>query len=412
MRIVPEAAPGRQGGRVARGPPALQAYGAGVGAGRPTRALAAAGVAALVVAVLLTRGGTAAQDGDLAAPPPATAGFPVVPPDPGPAPSIGPTDVGLDGIDDARLGPRPPVTQDGGGWRDLGVTSTDGRCSLLWHTAGTRDLEVTGWQVGERIVSVAMRAVSEQPPDLASAWGTSFGDDLEVVDSRAPAVLTEEPLTGAVLDSVRSVSLVRDGIEVVFSDVGGTAGIDYVEVREPEGRECRAERSFWEPQQARPAGSPPLDVTGIGPLRFGQPAAELSGLGLQPLPFGQEDRDVLGCQVWFRDPERVPPELAGLGRVLTSGSEVVAIRLDGGGTAEGLQVGDPAESVLRAYPELAVPGVDGDLLPPFPAPLSDGRRLGVELRTPTVMPSSVDAPVPSDGQVVASIEVSTAGCDE
>lgn len=379
-----------------------------MGAGRPTKALAAAGLVGLVAVVLLTRGGTAAGDEDLAGPPPTTAGFPDLPAGPEPTRSVGVMDVGLDGTAGARLGPAPV---EGSPWVEAGITSTDGRCSLLLYQGGRAELDVTGWLVDDRVVSVAMRSLDpSSPPDLLSAWGTTFGDDLAAVDTRAPAVVQEEQLPDALVGSVRSVHRVQDGIELVVSDLGSDGGISYVEVREPDGVDCRAERWWWDGPVLAGEADLLLDDGGYGPVRFGQPVEELDALGLAPFPFGQEGPELLGCQVWVPDEAAEQPAPAGLGRVLSVSGSVTAIRLDAGTTAEGLTVGGPAGTVLAAYPEVAVRSADGDLLPPFPTTLDDGRRLDVELATPSVLPVTVDAPVDGVARVVGSVELSTRAC--
>jgi len=72
--------------------------------------------------------------------------------------------------------------------------------------------------------------------------------------------------------------------------------------------------------------------------------------------------------------------------------------------------GDDASRGTTVFPSTAVEGVDGPLPPVFPAPLPDGRWIDLAAVETYVMPYSVDTPLPTGRQRIASITLLTDRC--
>ena len=355
-------------------------------------------LAAVVVVggVLLTRGGTAATEADL------------VPPTPAPEPETARPEQDVleaTGLGPFRLG-SPVATGGDGPWYATGVTSRDGGCRYLQGAWQPGEVQVSGWEVDGEVVSVALRTYAAAGAPFPSELGVSFGDGVEGAALLPDAVLATEqvPRFGA----LRYVTVPSGaGTETVVSDLGEDAGIRYVEVRSPTGRDCVADF----PWAALPSGPPPelpvLDAAGRGPLRYGQPDGELPALGLTA-----SDEQLLGmsgCDVWRVDGPLGPAEdIEGVAYVLVRDGTLVGISLWSGGTSEGLFVGAPLAQLVDAYPEVSLEGTEG--YPGAWQPLRDGRLVQVAAFPGFVAPDSVDAEVQTDEQLIGELTVLSAPC--
>ncbi len=379
----------------------------------------AAVVGALLVGVLLARGGTAATTDELAAAVPSpdapTSAAPSAPP------SAAANLVDLDGVADLRLGTRPAggTTGVSTGEQYRVGTSDDGRCALLRPELPPAGLDVLVWEVDGVVEAVVMVAPGGASP-ARTTFRVDFGDDLAGLALEPGAVRGTEAVPGSLVGAVGHVEAELDGVHVLASDLGDRVGVQYLEVRTDVGRGCRTGTPWDGPGTAAPApdddadadllpapvADPVLDTTGRGPLVYGLPTAGLQALGFAEVGgFAAQS----GCDLWVPDRDR-PPGTGGVDTVWTREGEVTGIGVVRGRLAEGLEVGDDVEELFTTFPELAVDGADGPLLPPFPAPLADGRRIDVGLQDTYVVPASVDALLPTPWPTVTSVTVWSSPC--
>lgn len=366
-------------------------------------ALPAAGIVLLCGAVLLTRGGTAATEADLAvaSPPLPSASDPSSPP---PATL---TELEADGLVGARLG--QAVGRSDTRWvAPYGGDDSPGACTLILSTG---DVDVPGlrtsaWRIDSRIVSVA---VSQHDRSLVlglRTWlGPAMGDALSSAESLPSARFERELVAEAVDGDVRTVTVQQDGTETVFSDLGRGQGIAYVEVREPAAERCRLPETPG-PGWSSGSGVPVLGAGGWGDVDVGSPIQELVDSGLiQPTAVATGGPG--GCPVHLpvdRWSDGGPQQ--GLGGVYVRDGRVAGVRVIAGRTSEGLAVGDPVTAVERAYPELAGgPGRPTGWTPGTWVSLADGRSLRVAVADGVVAPRSVDVTLPQAQQRVQSVAV-------
>lgn len=380
--------------------------------GRSRLLLSAGGcVALLLAAVLLTRGGTAATQADLAPPAP----VPTTTTEPGPTDSSDRLVMEADGISSARLG--DDVSSPGGAddWFASGQLSVGGQCELMYPALNNpvAQFEVLGWQHDGRIVAVVAAAFDGRPtgPALATSLGPGFGDGLERAALLAGADPATERLETSLVGEIRTVTVGGTGDVMVFSDLGGDDGISYVEVRTPAGEQCVLDG--WESfigTVDRPGadGPPAADDAGRGDIRIGQDVEELVGAGrLSPGNVG--DVRLAGCMSYVRQYQVGEDDLIdGLSSVHVRDGLVHGLSFWAGSTAEGLTVGDPEEDVGQVYPELA--GLDLEALEQDALQLADGRVLLLSLGRGRVPAGTVDAYLEAGSYSVQSLTVLAGPC--
>lgn len=322
-----------------------------------TRALTGcAAAAALLVAVLSVRGGTAAEEADLAA------GLPV----PTTEPSTGPSAdarpdhvlVGANGLPGLRLGSATPS----GGFPE----PTSAGCTLVWdETSGTQGSTVrldqvswdtNAWAMDGAMVSVLVGSWSDvvSPSESVRTWlGPTLGSPIEAAQELPRARTTRERAPGGVGPVVTVVAVPGRGVEVLYSDLPLNSPFDReegrittIEVRRPEARACEMRELYRTTEE--PATSEPLtiDADGVGPLRLGATEAELLAA---PGVVADDMGGSTGCRAfsWQQG------SAAWLRATVVEGvvTEVTASGV--AATSFGLPAGATADEVRARFPELA-----------------------------------------------------------
>lgn len=382
----------------------------------------AATVAGLLLAVLAVRGGTAADEADLAGPA-----------EPSPAPSEdtapGPVVLSANGLPGLRLGARPDQRQ------GFPEQTTDG-CQMVWHDpGGMPGFEVppggptweTGtWVVDDEVVSVVLGTWSERTEvdERLRTWlGPTLGSPVEAAQELPGARTVVERPYGSAGPVVTVVTVPERGVEVVFSDApaftsaGAQGGrITTIEVRKPAARPCALGDVYGSGAGGDSLPGLTVDVDGVGPLRLGTSTEELldvDGVVAQPVQTGgrlsggqlaeETDADVV-CQPFTLDP---PPGADGYVRAVALDGVVTEVWVSGQAltTSFGLAPGADVDEVRARFPALAdvsdrllgIANVDVDgvpvrlhlqpevvWLPDLERPVEGGRLTvaGVVLRTP------------------------------
>ena len=361
----------------------------------------------VVVAVLLTRGGMDDLAGDV----PLTAAS---------EESSGSTDepagpdITVDGLRDARLG--QPVTEDDTAWVDEprwamhADPTSDCRFVVPTSDVGAPGMAVAGWVVDGRLASVMVMQPDYRIPYVTTPYGIAMDDGLGAAALLPDAELTTEELDeparprpdrDTVLRELRVVTVPAGGREVLWSDLGGDRGIEYVEVREPSAAQCVLGDHFEPPA---PPDAPTVTPVGWGEVRLGRPVAELAELGLVEPEAG-----------FTRGPCAVhsPTDAgrdAGLSSVEVLDGRVAGVAVLAGRTEQGLAIGARAGDVQDVYPD-AVP----DLGPPGEQSWTVVRPNDVSLEvtaaaTGFVVPDSVDVYLFPAEEVVALLHLRPTAC--
>lgn len=319
-----------------------------------TRTAVVVGAGVLLVAALLARPGTAADDAAVEATRASLEATPVptaapVPDDPLPG---GTAVVRADGVDGLRLGMSAAEVVAAG----YSVQAQPvGGCRRV--SPGLADTGpgpgVAGWLVDERLAAVS---VDDRSGTTASYLGPGIGDTLDDLPTEGLLrAATAVPVPWQEAPVSVDVAWVRPspGVRVAFADLTGDGSVDHVQVREDAAEGCPvAERDA---REAETAALPVLDLQGRGDLRIGTPlpeaAALVSVVDEGDSANGAADDGAPSCRLAMGDGE---PGLlylvladAGPGEPVVRG-----ITVDAGTTDAGLAVGDPAEQVAEAYPGL------------------------------------------------------------
>lgn len=393
----------------------------------------AATVAGLLLAVLAVRGGTAADEADLAGPP-----------EPSPAPSeeTGPDPVLLaaDGLPGLRLGAAPGPGQGA-------PEAPTGDCWLTWEDPGGMEgleappgglhWDVGAWVVDDEVVSVVLGTwsdVSEVSQGLRTWLGPTLGSPVEAAQELPGARTVVERPFGAAGPDVSVVTVPEQGVEVVFSDVpvvvpgaqdeGGR--ITTIEVRKPAARPCSLADTFGGATDGSADGggdSLPgftVDVDGVGPLRLGASAEDLLDEDVvvaEPAQTGgrfsdgaladQADADTV-CQPFTL---ALPPEAGGFVRAVALDGVVTEVWVSGPAltTSFGLDPGADADDVRARFPELA--GVSDQLMGVANVDV-DGVPVRLELQPEVVWLPDVERPVEGGSLRVGGIVLRTPGTPE
>lgn len=360
---------------------------------RRSRLVVGVTVVALLAAVVAVRGGTAADDADLAV----GLDEPLPQPSPGRSQDDGQGTVLLaaDGLPGLRLG-RAAVDDDGGaaetvaGCRlvrsDLGDSSgTDVSVDqAVWETAA--------WVVEEEVVSVFVGAWgdSSSPSALLDTFlGPTIGSPVQAAQELDGATTVTERPFGADGPVVTVITVAGRGVETVYSDLPpygardtseqAEGRISTVEVRLPAGRPCTLADTDLPPADLPPEGAPGaaadaavgdgpagdgpvvdgpvMDLDGTGPFRLGTPVADLAGVvGVVDDGAGERlaagDGRVVTCQSFFlRDGAGSP----GVVRATALDGVLTEVRAYGPGlsTTFGLPSGADADDVHALCPETA-----------------------------------------------------------
>ena len=117
-----------------------------------------------------------------------------------------------------------------------------------------------------------------------------------------------------------------------------------------------------------------------------------------------------GCDLWYPGREAVAGT-EGLGAVWVRDGRVAGIEVARGALAEGLVTGDDVGDLLAAFPELDVDAVDPYAVPPFPHRMTDGRTIAAVLLDTFVVAPELDALLPTDRPVVASVTLWSEPCE-
>lgn len=203
---------------------------------------------------------------------------------------------------------------------------------------------LAGWLVGGRVAAVTL---DPRVGRTSSFLGAGLGGRL--VDlAGSPGVvyrgtlLTPVPWQSAPvpLDVTWVAPVGTSGVTVSFVDTLGDGHISHVQVRTVEGGLCA--RTYRDTLQAQAEQLPPLDLGGWGELRLGAPVADAMRLVDVRPPRVDDPR----CSLLLSDGE------PGLAYLVVSQGRVVGIAVDAGTTDAGLRLGEPAEAVREAYPEV------------------------------------------------------------
>jgi len=379
-------------------------------------------VVALFVAVVAVRGGTAANDADLA----------VGLQEPSPEPSeegTGSETVVLraNGLPGLRLGTTALDTPDS-------FHETPSGCRWVWdEAAGTSDSDVrqdrvtweaAGWAVDGEVVSVYVTAWdgASSPSEHLTNWlGPTLGSPIEAAKELPGATTVTERPFGSSGPVVQVVTVPERGVEVLYSDrpsyvwpgssETGTGRISTIEVRTPAGRARTLADVFGPgPDEQVPPGFV-VDVDGVDPLRLGTSVATLADLE-QVTFHGAGDGvtadggSITSCQSFSLDGG---PDARGHVAAVAHDGVVTEVQVwdPGLATSFGLPAGADADDVRRLFPETAgrsdpelglssvVVDVDGAVvelqmqpeevwLPDLESPVQGGvpTLTGVVLRTP------------------------------
>lgn len=317
----------------------------------------AGGVAALAVAAVLVRPGTAVDEGTVAAAQASLA--PVVAPDMAPSPDPGPADlvVRAEGVDGLRLG--MSLAEVAAAGFSVQERAYDGCRRVLPGLADAGPGPgVAGWLVDGTVQSVTVdERAGRGPSFLGPGLGDRLADLPEGADPvRAPTSTTVPWQGDAVVGEVARVETGADR-QASLADLSGDGVVDHVQLVTDAGSRCAAAAA--QRTTAEEASLPVLTATGWGPVRIGTTLAEAATLvDLQPLVDLQRGRDDVAtpaaarCRLVLADEEPglvylvVGPDPARPG----DGQVVRGVAVDAGRTDTGLAVGDPAEQVQQAYP--------------------------------------------------------------
>jgi hypothetical protein len=313
----------------------------------------AAGLAAVVVAAVLARPGTAADEDQVAAAREALAPAPATQlPSPAAPLPAGVLVVRPDGVDGLRLGMGTAEVVAAG--FVVQEQTYDGCSRVLPGLADAGPGQgVAGWMVEDRVAAVT---VDERAGEGSSFLGPGPGgrlDDLPPGDGLLRAATsvqvpwTEPPV-------VVDVAWLRlpGGTRVSFADLDEDRDIDHVQVLGEAADGCaEAYRAALAEQEA---ATPVLDLGGWGELRLGMPlqrAREIVSLQDDPVTGPGSTAEPLdgpggGCRLLLGEDE------PGLVYVVVADGVVRGIAVDSGRTDTGLRVGDPPERVRDAYPGL------------------------------------------------------------
>ncbi|MGJ7441553.1 hypothetical protein [Aquipuribacter sp. MA13-6] len=378
--------------------------------------VAGATAVALLVAVVAVRGGTAADEADLA----------VNQPEPSPAPSsagAGPVLLAANGVPGLRLGTAPPsatesLTQETGAGCLMVWAPLDGP-SGVGGTPPQVTWETTAWVVDGEVVSVVLASWSDGTDvtaDLETWLGPTFGSPIEAAQELPGArSVTERPF-GTLGPAVEVVTVPARGVEVVVSDLppfgtsdraGTPAGrITTMEVRKPAARDC-ALADVADPTGTGSRGWT-VDLDGIGPLRLGLAASELQdaeGVTADGLPY--DTGAVLSCQSF---------SLAG-GEGLTGVARAVAV--DGVvtevqvydtdlATSFGLPAGADADDVRARFPEVS--GRTGSMMGSGVVQVVvDGVTVELQLQSRTEWVPDLERPAEGGVPTVSGVVVRSVG---
>ncbi len=315
---------------------------------RPVRPLlAAACVAALVLAAVVVRGGTAVDGAEVAAvqtsldPAPTVTDVPAAPPLPEGALLVRP-----DGVAGLRLGMATAEVAAAG----FAVQAPQvGGCRRVVAGAASPvpAAGVSGWLVDDEVVAVAVDARAGRG---SSFLGAGLGGRLQDLPSgeglrrstRTVAVPWQAaPVTVALVQVAPAA-----GVRVTFTDLSGAGQIDHVQVLGDAGAGCGPTAAAR--AAALSVSLPPLEPDGRAGARVGRTLdAVRREVSLEPaVPAAQVGRP---CRLVLADGE------PGLVYLVVSpddaGRDVVrAVAVDAGSTSAGLRVGDPAERAAALHP--------------------------------------------------------------
>ena len=331
-----------------------------------TRAAVLLSGAVLLVAALLARPGTAADDrvleatrSSLEAVAPSRSGAPL----PGaPLPDVprpGTTTVVRgDGIDGLRLGWSAAEVVAAGYSVQAGAVGGCRRVLPGVSDAGPGP-GVAGWLVDERLAALT---VDDRVGTTASFLGPGVGGRLE--DLPADGLLrASTPVDVPWQETPVSVDVawVRPSpeVRVAFVDLTADGLVDHVQVSEDAALGCAA--AGRDARAAETAALPVLDLQGRGDLRVGETLAEAGAVvavqNQGDRADGAADDGGPSCRLAMGEAE---PGLLYL--VLSDagpgGPVVQGITVDAGRTDAGLAVGEPAEQVAEAYPGITTAYLD------------------------------------------------------
>lgn len=316
---------------------------------------------ALLVAVVAVRGGTAADDADLA----------VGAAEPSPVPSTPaeePVVLAANGLPGLRLGAAPPAASDEWG------QDTPAGCEMVWvplggdagfgGTPAQVTWETSAWVVDDEVVSVVLGSwadTSQLSADLETWFGPTFGSPIEAaLELPGARSVTEQPF-GSQGPAVQVVTVPERGVEVVLSDLppfgaadrpeAGSGRITTIEVRKPAARTC----ALSEVADAFGTGSRgwTVDADGIGPLRLGATVDELQDAeGVSADGPAGDTGVVTSCQSFSLDGG---PGLAGVARAIAVDGVVTEVQVYDTelATSFGLPAGADADAVRARFPEVA-----------------------------------------------------------
>lgn len=377
---------------------------------RPGALLVAGLVVALVAAVVLVRGGVAADPATFA------------------SPSASATTAEQESGDDPDDVSVPDVTLASRAFAELTGLSLGGPAGAQSEAAGLRvdatpDVSgcralraapqdaVRGWARGGWLTSVTLARTSEDGTVLPlRAWvGGPTSELLERAATSSAAVEVVVPVARDDLDLlVRVVTVNLAGAELVLSDLGADGGYRWAELRQPVGRRCQLDEDLTR----RIGGDGPV----VGPDGTVAPGLGI-GLG-STLPDLLADGAVRVEDPWGRGPGcAVLPLLEGpegVSSLVVADDEVVGVGLSAGGvTGPGgavLSVGDDIARVRAVFPVGVGPrelqGLrdnSGVVVP------TDGGRVVVSAARASAVVPDVDVPVEGPDLLVSSLQVSR-GC--
>ncbi len=392
--------------------------------------VAATGVA-LLGAVLAVRGGTAAEDADLAGP---------VQPSPAPSEDTGPEPVLLaaNGLPGLRLGTRPDR-------RQVPMEELANGCQIVWEPGGTEWVDVSSdgvsawetaaWVVDDEVVSVVLGTwfhATEVSAGLRTWLGPGFGSPVQAAQELPGARTAVERPYGSTGPVVNVVTVPARGVEVVFSDAPppgppGPGGPDddgritTIEVRKPAARSCALADTYG--SAATGGDSLPgstVDVDGVGPLRLGATSEQLvdaADVVAEPTVTGgrlaggdladEADADVV-CQSFTL---AVPPGADGYVRAVALDGVVTEVWVSGQAltTSFGLAPGADVDDVRARFPELA--DVSDQLLDVAYVEV-DGVPVRLELQRELVWLPDLERPVEGGTLRVAGMVLRTPGTPE
>ncbi len=318
-------------------------------------------MAALLVAVVAVRGGTAADEADLAV------GLEQPSPEPSPEPTgQRPLVLDANGLPGARLGAAP------GRQEPSGLTDLAG-CQWVWDPGGWMtdpDLvqqptwETSAWVVDDEVVAVVLGAWHDPAgaDDALQTWlGPTLGSPIEAAQELPGATTVVERPFGTLGPTVRVVTVPGQGIEVVLSDLplpgaadrpfADAGRITTIELRRPGARDCALD-DLDALGATRPQGWT-VDVDGLGPLRLGTAVDDLvatDGVRADGSPY--DTGGVASCQGFVLAGE---DRSTGFARALAVDGVVTEVQVwdTGLATSFGLPTAADADDIRARFPEVA-----------------------------------------------------------